>query len=213
VTLRQQWGIVAGVVLLLAVALAAGVHFLGDELFPVSVGSSAPPIHATTLVGPKRMKTLADYKGKVVLLNVWATWCEPCRVEMPSIEKLHKEFGDRGLAVVAVSVDDPNSEARVLDYAKELGLTFEVLYDPEQITKTSYQITGFPETFVIGRDGTIRKKVIGAADWSSDANRSLMRELLGIPPEAPVTAARTDSVTGDRPDSLSLNAVRAQSAR
>ena len=212
-TLRQQWGIVGGIVLLLAVTLALGVHFLGDELFPVSVGSTAPPIHATTLVGPKRMKTLADYKGKVVLLNVWATWCEPCRVEMPSIEKLHKEFGSRGLAVVAVSVDDPNSETHVLDYAKELGLTFEVLYDPAQITKTNYQITGFPETFVIARDGVIRKKVIGAADWSSDANRSLMRELLGIPPEAPATAARGEGAARDRADSVSLDAATPPSTR
>ncbi|MBW8770852.1 MAG: TlpA family protein disulfide reductase [Gemmatimonadetes bacterium] len=140
-TQRQQWGIVAGVVLLLALVLGAGVHFLGDELFPVSVGSKAPPIHGVTLDSAKREKTLGDYKGKVVLLNVWATWCEPCRVEMPSIEKLHREFGPHGLSVVAISVD--------------------------------------PETFLIARDGVIRKKLIGASDWSSEGNRALVRELLG----------------------------------
>jgi cytochrome c biogenesis protein CcmG, thiol:disulfide interchange protein DsbE len=120
-----------------------------------------------------------------VLLNVWATWCEPCRVEMPSIEKLHKEFGSQGLAVVAISVDDPGAEQRIRDYVKELGLTFEILHDPSRTTSTNYQITGYPETFIIARDGTIRKKVIGAADWSSEANRALIRELLGS-----VTAAR-----------------------
>lgn len=181
VTQRQQWGIVAGIVLLLAGVLAAGVHFLGDELFPVSVGSKAPPIEGVTLDGTKTPKKLADYRDKVVLLNVWATWCEPCRVEMPSIEKLHKEFGSQGLAVVAVSVDDPGAEQRILDYAKDLGLTFEILHDPRQVTTRNYQITGYPETFVIARDGTIRRKLIGAADWSSDANRALIRELLGIP--------------------------------
>jgi peroxiredoxin len=179
VTQRQQWGIVLGVVLLLAAALGAGVHFLGNELFPVSVGSKAPPIEGVTIDGTHRERSLDDYRGKVVLLNVWATWCEPCRVEMPSIEKLHREFGPRGLAVVAVSVDDPGAEDRIRDFVKELGLTFEILHDPKQVTTRNYQITGYPETFVIARDGTIRKKLIGASDWSSEANRALVRELLG----------------------------------
>jgi len=178
-TQRQQWGIVAGIVLLLAVVLGAGVHFLGDELFPVTVGSKAPPIEGVTLDGTHRRKTLAEYSGKVVLLNVWATWCEPCRIEMPSIEKLHRELGPQGLAVVAISVDDPGAEQRIRDYVKDLGLTFEILHDPKAVTTRNYQITGYPETFIIARDGTIRKKVIAAADWSSEANRALVRELLG----------------------------------
>lgn len=178
-THRQQWGIVAGIVLLLAGALAAGVHFLGDELFPVEVGSKAPQIQGVTLDGARRPKTLADFEGKVVLLNVWATWCEPCRVEMPSIERLHREFGPQGLAVVAISIDDPGAEQRIRDFVKELGLTFEVLHDPAQVTTRTYQVTGYPETFVIARDGTIRKKFIGPDDWSSESNRALVRELLG----------------------------------
>jgi cytochrome c biogenesis protein CcmG/thiol:disulfide interchange protein DsbE len=184
-TARQQWTTVLGIVTLLAVLLAAATHYLGDELFPVSVGSVAPPMTATTLDGTKRTKTLEDYKGKVVLLNVWATWCGPCRVEMPSIETLHREFGPRGLAVVAVSVDDPGTESHIRDYVKELKLTFEILHDPTKLTLRNYQITGYPETFLIGRDGLIRRKVWGAADWSSEANRALIRELLG-----PVTASR-----------------------
>jgi cytochrome c biogenesis protein CcmG, thiol:disulfide interchange protein DsbE len=202
-TQRQQWGIVAGIVLLLAVVLGAGVHFLGDELFPVSVGSKAPPIEGVTLDGTKRSKTLADYRGKVVLLNVWATWCEPCRVEMPSIEKLHREFGPHGLAVVAVSVDDPGAESRIIDFTKELQLTFEVLHDPRQVTTRNYQITGYPETFVIARDGTIRKKFIGASDWSSEGNRALVRELLGISDTTVLSPAGRGG--DDRPDSVPLN--------
>jgi cytochrome c biogenesis protein CcmG, thiol:disulfide interchange protein DsbE len=178
-TQRQQWGIVAGIVLLLAGALAAGVHFLGDELFPVEVGSKAPQIQGVTLDGARRQKTLADYEGKVLLINVWATWCEPCRVEMPSIERLHREFGSQGLAVVAISVDDPGAEQRIRDFVKELGLTFEVLHDPEKLTSVNYQITGYPETFIVARDGTIRRKLIGSHDWNSDENRALVRELLG----------------------------------
>ena len=178
-TARQQWLGVLVAVCVLALALFAATHFLGDELFPVSVGSQAPPIVAATLEQPKQERTLSDYKGKVVLLNVWATWCEPCRVEMPSIEKLHREFGPHGLAVVAVSVDDPGAEQRIRDFVKELGLTFEVLHDPKQVTTRNYQITGYPETFLIARDGVIRKKLIGASDWSSEGNRALVRELLG----------------------------------
>lgn len=178
-TARQQWTTVLGIIALLALGLIAATHYLGDELFPVSVGSTAPPFEGLTLDGAKRTKTLADYKGKVLLVNVWATWCEPCRKEMPSLEKLNHEFGPQGLAIVALSVDDPGEDDHVRQFAKELGLTFEILLDPARKTATNYQVTGFPETFVIARDGTIRKKVIGAADWSSEGNRALIRELLG----------------------------------
>jgi cytochrome c biogenesis protein CcmG/thiol:disulfide interchange protein DsbE len=202
-TARQQWGVVLAVVLLLGGVLGAATHYLSDELFPVAVGSDAPPLSGTTLDGTKRTKTLDDYRGKVVLVNVWATWCEPCRVEMPSIEKLHREFANRGLSVVAVSVDDPGSESRILDFTKELKLTFEVLHDPEQITGRNYQVTGFPETFVIARDGTIRKKKIAAEDWSSDANRALVSELLGL--STPVVPVPDSGAAGiDARDSLVL---------
>ncbi|HEU4721882.1 MAG TPA: TlpA disulfide reductase family protein [Gemmatimonadaceae bacterium] len=203
-TQRQQWGIVAGIVLLLAGVLGAGVHFLGDELFPVEVGSRAPEIEGVTLDGTRRRKTLADYEGKVVLLNVWATWCEPCRVEMPSIEKLHREFGAQGLAVVAISVDDPGAENRIRDFVKELGLTFEILHDPGQVTTRNYQITGYPETFIVARDGTIRRKLIGAADWSSEANRALVAELLGL---RNASAAAVAAPGRDAPDSVVLDSA------
>ena len=179
-TARQQWSVVLGIIVLLAGALGAATHFLGDELFPVTVGSQAPPIKGTTLEGPKRVKTLADYKGQVLLVNVWATWCGPCKDEMPSLEKLHQEFGNKGLKIVAISIDDPGTEDRIRAFTKGLGLTFEILHDPEMETKKNYQITGYPETFIIGPEGTIRKKVWGATDWSSDANRALVSELLGL---------------------------------
>jgi cytochrome c biogenesis protein CcmG, thiol:disulfide interchange protein DsbE len=179
VTARQQWTAVGVIVLLLALTLVAATHFLGDELFPVTVGSTAPDFQATTLDAQPRIVRLADYKGKVVLVNVWATWCEPCRVEMPSIEKLHKEFGAQGLNVIAVSVDDPGTDSTVREFVKQYGLTFRILRDPARAITTKYQITGFPETFLIDREGTIRKKVWGATDWSSDANRSVVRQVLG----------------------------------
>jgi cytochrome c biogenesis protein CcmG/thiol:disulfide interchange protein DsbE len=180
-TARQQWSVVLGIVVVLAIALFGATHFLGDELFPVAVGMEAPPMQGTTIVGPKRVKTLADYKGKVVLLNVWATWCGPCREEMPSMEKLYREFGPQGLEIIAVSVDDPGTEATILKFAKDYGITFEILHDPDKLTAKHYQVTGYPESFIIGKEGTIRRKVFAAADWSSETNRVLIRELLGSP--------------------------------
>jgi cytochrome c biogenesis protein CcmG/thiol:disulfide interchange protein DsbE len=178
-TARQQWGVVLGVVLLLGATLVAATHYLGDELFPVAVGSEAPPFKAVTLDSTPRTKTLADYRGNIVLVNIWATWCEPCRDEMPSMEKLYREFGPRGLVIVAVSVDDPGTDEQIRAFAKEYGLTFEILHDPSKDIVRRYQVTGYPESFIIGREGTIRRKVFAAADWSTDANRALIRELLG----------------------------------
>lgn len=179
-TLRQQWLAVLAVIVLLAGGLVAATRYMGDELFPVSVGTAAPDFRATTLdaAAPATTKGIADYRGQVVLLNVWATWCPPCRVEMPSIERIHQEYGPRGLKVVAVSIDDKGQEQAVRDFARGLGLTFELLHDPTGAIQKAYQTTGVPETFVIGGDGVIRKKVIGAADWSSPANRALVEQLL-----------------------------------
>lgn len=186
-TARQQWSVVLGIVALLGVVLYAATRLLGDELFPVAVGMQAPPFEGTTISGTPRVKTLADYRGKVVLLNVWATWCEPCREEMPSIEKLHREFVSQGLEVVAVSVDDAGQDSTIRAFVKEYGLTFEVLHDAAKATPKRYQVTGYPESFIIGREGTIRRKVFAAADWSSETNRALIRELLG-------SAARTTAL-------------------
>lgn len=177
-TARRQWMIVLVVVGMLAAGLGLGVHLLGDELFPVSVGSTAPDFHARTVDGPAVVKSLADYRGQVVLLNVWATWCDPCRVEMPAIERLQQRLGSRGLHVVAVSIDDPGQRAAIRTFARTYGLTFEILHDGSGAIEKTYQTTGVPETFIIGRDGVIRKKVIGATDWDSEGNRALIRRLL-----------------------------------
>ena len=170
-----------GVAIVLAVAAAGlflGDKYFHDEMFPVVVGTDAPDFSAKTLGTPAREKTLADYRGQVVLLNVWATWCLPCRVEMPSIEKLHQAYGPKGLKIVAVSIDDPGTDAQIRDFAKTFGLTFEILHDPSSKITEGYQITGYPETFVIGRDGVIRKKVMQATDWNSPENRALIERLL-----------------------------------
>jgi cytochrome c biogenesis protein CcmG/thiol:disulfide interchange protein DsbE len=180
-TARQQWSLVGGIIAVLAIALFAASRLLGDQLYPVSVGSKAPDFVAKTVDSVPRTQSLADYKGQVVLLNIWGTFCLPCRDEMPAIEKLHKAMAPQGLKVVAVSMDEPGFENQIRSFVKEFGLTFQILYDPSGKITNDYQTTGVPETFIIARDGVIRKKVIGASDWNSQANRAVIAQLLAEP--------------------------------
>ena len=177
-TAGQQWRVVGAIVAVLGGALWFGSYKLKDELVGVDVGARAPMFSGATMEGPAKSKSLTDYKGQVVLLNVWATWCAPCRTEMPSIEALHKALGPKGLHVVAVSIDDPGKAADIRKFAKDFGLTFEILHDSTQAIQRAYQTTGVPETFIIAADGTIRKKVIAASDWNSAPNRALITQLL-----------------------------------
>lgn len=177
-TLRQQWLVVIAIVAVLLGALGTGTYVLRHEIFPVEVGSRAPAFRARTVDGTNHVRSLDDYRGKVLVLNIWATWCAPCIVEMPSFERLHRQLGDSDLKIVAVSIDDVVGADSVLAFARGLGLSFDILLDSTHAIDRDYQVTGYPETFVIARDGTIRKKWIGPADWSSAANVALVRELL-----------------------------------
>jgi cytochrome c biogenesis protein CcmG/thiol:disulfide interchange protein DsbE len=177
-TLRQQWMIVGAILALLLVTLGVGAFVLRDELFPVEVGSRAPEFAARTVDGSNVVRSLEDYRGKVVVLNIWATWCRPCIVEMPSFERLRRQVPDTNLRIVAVSIDDFVSGDSVQAFARALGVTFDILLDSLHAIDRRYQVTGYPETFVIARDGTIRKKWIGPADWSSPANVALIKDLL-----------------------------------
>ena len=174
-TNRQQWTLIAGMVgtAVFGVALAAKLR---PQLNLIELGSPAPEFHATDL-RTGRPATIDDYRGKVVLLNIWATWCAPCRVEMPSMERLHEKLAGTDFRLVAVSVDEEDSTV-VNKFVRELGLTFEILHDRSGQIRRSYQTTGVPESFVIDRDGVIVKKIIGAADWDSPVNETLIRRLL-----------------------------------
>jgi peroxiredoxin len=184
-TVRQQWTVVGIVVGVLACGLIAATHLMKDELFPVVIGSQAPDFRVKVL-GENRYRTLDDYKGQVVLLNIWATWCEPCQKEIPSLEALYRAYGSKGLKLLAVSVDNAVSEDSIRKFANHYGVTFEILHDPAGTIERTYQTTGYPETFVIGPEGTIRKKWIGADDWSSLGNRALVAQLLGLQTPRPV---------------------------
>jgi cytochrome c biogenesis protein CcmG, thiol:disulfide interchange protein DsbE len=198
-TIKQQWLAVLGVVAVLGVGLWFGSTTIKDEFYEVRIGSEAPGFNAVDVMrSDTELKTLSDYRGKVVLLNIWATWCGPCKVEMPSIQALHEAYKDRGLAVVAVSVDDPGKEAVIREFVKEYKLTFDVLYDRTELFRSVYRYTGVPETYLIDRDGVVRRKWIGPDDWNSPANRRFVEKLLGVttpPAETPLNdSARATSV-------------------
>lgn len=123
---------------------------------------------------------LADFQGKVTVVNLWATWCGPCVIEMPSIQRLYDRYRDAGLKVVAVAVDDPGYEQRVLDFVAEHKLTFEILHEGTGKIEQAFQTQGIPATFLIGRDGRIRKLSLGADNWDSAANRAVVAQLLGV---------------------------------
>lgn len=179
----RQWWVVGGLVGVLALLVGAG-WLVRDRFLPVEVGSAAPGFVARDLEG--HPTSLDDLRGEVVLLNIWATWCPPCVQEMPSMQRLYDEMRDEGLRVVAVSIDaDPGQVdaggrpgGDIGAFAASLGLSFEIWHDPAGDIQRTYRTTGVPESFVIDRDGTIIKKVIGATEWDSEASQDLFRRLL-----------------------------------
>jgi cytochrome c biogenesis protein CcmG/thiol:disulfide interchange protein DsbE len=184
---RRRIAVLLGTVGLIAAGLVAGRRYLGNEISPLGVGVRAPNFRAATLIASPREKSLSDYKGNVVMINIWATWCQPCIVEMPSIEQLHRSYAPRGLKIIAVSVDDPGTDDQIREFVKQLGLTFEILHDQGgQAGDVSrlYNADRYPATVIIGRDGIIRKKLSGATDWNSPVNRALIERLLEEPPVA-----------------------------
>ncbi|HZE93439.1 MAG TPA: TlpA disulfide reductase family protein [Gemmatimonadales bacterium] len=174
-TNRQQWTLIASVVTTAVFGIALAIK-LRPQLNLLEVGSTAPEFDAVRLPSgaPARIE---DYRGKVVLLNIWATWCAPCKVEMPSMEQLHRKLAGTDFRLVAVSVDEEDSTV-VNKFVKDMGLTFEILHNRDGSIRRIYQTTGVPESFVIDRDGVIVKKVIGAADWGAPVNENLIRRLI-----------------------------------
>ncbi len=173
-TNRQQWAAIASATMAVVFATALVIK-IRPQMNLLEVGSRAPDFHAVDLV-TGRATTLADYKNKVILLNIWATWCQPCRVEMPAIERLHQRLGGRDFQIVSVSID-ADGDSVVAAYARDLGLTFQILHNQSGDIQQIYQTTGVPESFVIDRDGIIVKKVIGAAEWDGPVNETLIERL------------------------------------
>ena len=177
--MSKQWVFVA-LVLSGAAAGAAIMTRVGSEVAPVQVGATAPEFHAIDLATGDSVSLHERYRGKVTLVNIWATWCVPCKVEMPAMERLYDSLAPRGFAIAAVSIDE-GSPDDVRAFGQELGLSFDLLQDRSTRIQQTYQTTGVPESFLLDRRGVIVKRIIGAHDWSSPANRALVERLLDEP--------------------------------
>jgi len=128
-------------------------------------GFMAPAFTVRDLKG--NLDALDNYRGQVVILNLWATWCGPCRIEMPGFEKLYRRFRSEGLTVLAVSLDKRNDKG-VQDFAVKYNLSFPVLIDDKGEVERLYQTFTIPTTYVIDRSGRVVFKVDGAKNWESE---------------------------------------------
>jgi cytochrome c biogenesis protein CcmG, thiol:disulfide interchange protein DsbE len=159
-------------------ALLIGFMFLtsatmASTLAPFDVGS-APALALKDLEG--REHHLADYRGKVVLVNFWATWCEPCRQEMPSIQRLSAKLSGKPFVVLAVNVDEP--AARIRKFLMDTGFDQPVLLDVNKSVTKQWSARVLPVTFIVGPDGRLRYRLLGEMDWSSQSVVTLIAGLM-----------------------------------
>jgi cytochrome c biogenesis protein CcmG, thiol:disulfide interchange protein DsbE len=139
---------------------------------PPRIGETAPDF---SLQDSSKTVALHDFRGKIVVLNFWATWCPPCVEEMPSLVHMQSRLKDRGVTVLAVSVDvDENAYKNFL---RDHGVDLLAVRDPNQKSNALYGTFKFPETYVIDRDGKVRRKFIGAIDWSQPEIVSYLSKL------------------------------------
>ena len=182
--MKTRKRIATAMIAVLVVMLSALIWTNRAQFTPLDVGSMAPDYRARSLDGDT--VSLSRFAGDVVLLNVWATWCRPCVVEMPALQRLHEELAGDGLHVVAVSVDAPagvvgsfgEPGGNVREFVETLGLTFTVLHDPSGRIESRYQVAGLPTTFVIDRAGRIQRRVLGAREWDEPPLADQIRQLV-----------------------------------
>lgn len=179
--------ILAAGAVVLAVTFAI-VWLQSSKYEPLVVGKAAPDFSLTDL--NDKPHRLSDFRGKVVFLNFWATWCAPCREEMPSMEVLNKNFEKDGLVVLAVSIDRVTTTKDIPPFVKSLNLTFPVLIDSWGITDKPYKRLGVPETFIIDQQGIVREIIIGPKDWTRIDNLKTLMALLNVTPKPAVPQDR-----------------------
>lgn len=140
----------------------------------VSEGDIARDFQVVDLDG--NTVNLRDFRGKVIFLNFWATWCPHCKGEMPSMEKIYQDYRDRGFVVLAVSCrEDPE---KVKEVVKEMGVSFPVFADPQGAASLAYRVKGVPVTFLIDSQGIIREIILGSRNWSDFSHRQKIESLL-----------------------------------
>jgi thiol-disulfide isomerase/thioredoxin len=151
--------------------LAAAVHGAGFEARP---GTPAPELKAQDLAGAS--KTLADYRGKVVLLNFWASWCPPCLREIPSMERLRIKMAGRPLAIVAL--DSAEAQEDVNAFLSRMTLGFPVLLDPDGSNTRRWKVFALPTTFLLDAEGRVRYVLTGPTEWDEDEALAVIESLL-----------------------------------
>jgi thiol-disulfide isomerase/thioredoxin len=169
----------------LAIVIAAWILRDNPAFRPIAGGSEAPSFTASTLDGETR--SLEDFGGRVILLNIWATWCPPCIEELPSMQRLYEALEGEDFEIVAVSVDaslgqvdeDGMQGGNVGEFVHSFGLTFPILHDPEGDIRRIYKTTALPESFLIRPDGIVHRKVSGGTAWDTEAWIAEIRRLIG----------------------------------
>jgi thiol-disulfide isomerase/thioredoxin len=177
--------------LLAVAALLISSLASGAELRPWT-GGATPPLALEDLQG--RTHELAGYKGKVVLVNFWATWCEPCRAEMPSMERLRASLAGQPFEVLGVNMAEPLS--RIEKFTALVPVAFTLLRDRDGATARAWRAKVLPASFLLDRDGRIRYYVYGEVDWSSEAVRAKVGELLRSSASSSTTASARRSAAG-----------------
>jgi peroxiredoxin len=163
-------------IIIAVIAVVAVIVFSQKSSYePVGAGADAVDFTLPGLDG--KPVSLKDFRGKVVFLNFWATWCKPCEDEMPSIEALYNGLKGQQFEIVAVSIDSDKVDT-VKKYVAKFGLTFRVLHDKGGKIKELYKTTGVPETFIIDQNGVIAEKIWGPRDWSNRGHLGMIFDLL-----------------------------------
>ena len=137
-------------------------------------GGPTPALELQDLQG--RTHRLADYRGRVVLVNFWATWCEPCRDEMPSMDRLRASLAGQPFEILAVNLAEPLS--RMERFLEKMPLNFPVLRDRDETTAKAWRARGLPASYLVDKDGKVRWAVVGELDWMSTTARARITELL-----------------------------------
>lgn len=167
-------------VLVVSVAVAAILFTVGrkrDKYYLVTEGLEVPAFSLPTLDG--ETITLTEQRGKVLLINLWATWCPACIEEMPSMERLYQDLKKRDVPfdMLAINIDSSNV-AELKQFARKMNITFPILYDRSKNVPYLFKSIGIPETYIVDKKGVIRKKIIGGYDWDREDTRQLIEELL-----------------------------------
>jgi peroxiredoxin len=159
-----------------AVAAAAGFAiWMGPSVpAPLASGSAAPSLELERLGGGRA--SLEALRGRVVLINFWATWCKPCEDEMPAMERLYRTLAGPDFELLAVSVDERRDEVEA--FRERLGLSFPILLDPERRAAGAYQTFRFPESLVVDRRGRVVERYVGPKDWDAAPYVARLRDLI-----------------------------------